>query len=119
MIWLTKAWEWTKKNWKWLLFPIGVTLFLLGKVSQRSLPPVLAPELVGAEEERIKANEEAEEEKVEAKVEKEKKIEAVEKEHAETIKALTDEQAEKVVELKDDPEKLNSFLLDVGRDVRS
>lgn len=117
-MWLTIAWSWLKKYWMWLLFPIGILIFILGKISVCKSPDVVAPELVGAEEERRKAQEGADRQVFIATKEREKKLDEIRKEHEQVIKDLTDEQRGQVKELEEDPDKLNDFLLDVGRQIR-
>lgn len=118
MIWLGKVWAWLKKNWKYILFPIGilVAIFtLLGKRKQN----VVAPELVGAEEKKIKARRKADKKLKKADEERTVTLEEVEKEHSTTIAKLTRAQRDKVKELKEDPDELNSFLLQVGEEIRA
>lgn len=118
MTWLSKAWAWVKKNWRWLLFPIGVLLFIVGKASAKKNYKVVNPELVGAEKEMRKAREEAEAQIQDAKTRRLEDTAKIEEEHAATIDKLTDEQLARAAELKDDPEELNSYLLDVGKEIR-
>jgi hypothetical protein len=118
MIWLSTAWAWIKKNWKWLLFPIGILLFVLGKASSKKNFTVVNPELTGAEQEKLKAREEAEAKIQDAKEKRRVGVAKVEQEHAETIDKLTDEQLARAAELKDDPEELNTYLLDIGKEIR-
>jgi hypothetical protein len=117
--WTLKALPWLKRNWKWLLFPIGIIAFIGGFLLRRRRPDVVAPELVGAAETALKANDKAEEEREEAREEKDEKIAEIEKEHATTVAKLTRKQRDDVEELKDDPDKLNDYLLDVGKDIRN
>lgn len=38
MIWLTtRAWPWLKKNWKWVLFPVGILLAIATAITTASL----------------------------------------------------------------------------------
>ena len=118
-LWLKKAGAWLKANWKSVLlgiFTLGIGL-LVGKALKKP-SVVVAPELVGAEEERQKAQEAEDKARAKAAQERADKLEEVEKAHSETIKQLTDGQREKVDELRDDPEKLNSYLISVGKDLR-
>jgi hypothetical protein len=102
----------------WLLFPVGVLLFILGKLSVRKPPDVVAPEVFGAAEERRRAQEEADKKVEAAEAERERKLEEVRSRHSGLIKELTAEQEEKAEALIDDPAALNDYLLDVGTQVR-
>lgn len=117
-MWLITAWNWLKKYWVWLLFPIGILLFVVGRLTRKDLLDVVAPEVVGAEEERRKAQEAADKKAFEAELERQRELDLVREKHDELIQDLTDEQREKAKELESDPKKLNEFLLDVGRTVR-
>lgn len=117
-MWLLTAWRWLKKYWMWLLFPVGIFVFIVGRLTARRLPDVVAPEIVEAEENRRRAQEEADRQVEEAEAEREQKLDEIREEHAETVSKLTEAQKEKAAELVDDPEKLNEFLTNVGREVR-
>jgi flagellar motility protein MotE (MotC chaperone) len=119
-IWAVKAWFWFRKNWKAVL--LGVTTLGLGLLLGRAFkkrPEVVAPELVEHAEVSDKADKKAEEEIVVAQLERDTRLKEIDEEHADTIKNLTDEQKEKASELENDPDELNEFLLDVGKDVRN
>lgn len=113
---LKKVWEWLKRNWKYILFPVGILLALF---AYRRRPDVIAPRLLEAEEARKKAAEEAEKKIQKAREERDKRIEEIEKEHSSTVSKLTDEQRSRLEELREDPDELNSFLLGVGKEIRS
>lgn len=115
---MSTAWAWVKKNWKWLLFPIGILLFVIGKVSAKKSYRVINPELVDAEKTKRKAREESEAKNLEAKKERDKRLAEVVEAHDTKLQNLTAEQNEKVDELRDDPERLNEYLLEVGKDIR-
>lgn len=115
---LLLVWNWVKRYWKWLLFPIGILLFLLGRFTIKKPTPVIAPELVRASEEEKKAREEAEKRALAAELERERKLLEINAKHEETLKKMTDEQKHKAKELEAQPEKLNEFLLEVGKQIR-
>jgi flagellar biosynthesis component FlhA len=118
MIFLLKVLAWVKKYWKWLLFPIGVLLFFLGKLTARRPPDVVAPELVEADKKAEEASREAERKRIEAALERDMVVSELKKEHAEIVSKLTNEQQEKVKEFEKNPAALNRFLLDVGKSAR-
>lgn len=109
------AWEWLKKNWHWVLFPVGILLVVLG---YRRKAPVVAPALVGADEVQEREDTKADAVKAQALADRDKKIAEVTQQHSAVIAQLTDTQRKEADSLQEDPEKLNAFLLDVGRDMR-
>lgn len=120
MVWYLKAWLWLKKNWKWLLLPVGIVLFLVGRVSKKTRKiEVVSPELVGAGEEKGKLLVELSDEITIVEKEKVEKLQKIEKEHAETVKKLTEDQKKEADSLREDPDALQEYLLQVGKDVRS
>jgi len=118
MPWFTLAKAWLKKNWKWLVFPVGIALYLLGYYAHKK-PVVVAPESVGAAAVKEQAKEEAKKSEAQAEEERLLNLATITNEHANTIKHLTDEQKEKAKELSADPVKLNDFLIDVGKSIRN
>jgi hypothetical protein len=115
--WSFTALPWLKKNWRWLVLPVGIALFLAGYLIRKK-PKVLAPEMVGASEVERNATDDAAAAVAAAVKEKDERLAEIEKEHAATLEKLTDGQRAKVKELHEDPEKLNDFLLHIGRDIR-
>ena len=115
--WRSAAWPWLKKNW-WLvvLFPIGV-LAVINKVF-RPHTSVVTSELLEAESTRHEVEEAAREARELALEQKTARIIEVQEEHAAVVAELTEDQASKAGALLDDPEALNSYLLQVGKDVR-
>lgn len=120
MLVLTKVWEWLKKYWKYILFPVGIVLGVIAAVAARRSTPVnvVAPKEVETEPERDAANAAAVQKAKEAEAARDAAIKKVEAEHAATLKVLTDEQKGKVAELQEDPDELNKFLLSVGKSIR-
>ena len=119
LLFLRKVWTWIKKYWKYLLFPVGIVLGIIAMVSgRRRVGNVVAPGELETEGERTQANEEAQQKAREAAEAKKKAVESLEREHADTIKKLTDQQKKEVDGLRGDPDKLNEFLLGVGKEVR-
>lgn len=117
--WTEKALPWLKRNWMWLLLPVGIILFLLGRGSKPTRKiDVVSTKLHGADAKREELKKELAEKVKELDDEKVDKISTVVKEHKETIEKLTNEQKGEADNLLGDPDKLNSYLLEVGRRVR-
>mgnify|MGYP001244304738 FL=1 len=118
-VFFSKAWEWLKKYWMWVLFPIGLlVLGAKGLALLKRPAPVLPPELVGASQTAESERRIAEQRAREAETARAQKITQVEAEHLDVIRKLDEEQYKKVEELRDDPDKLNEYLLQVGKDMR-
>lgn len=115
LIALKKAWTWVKANWKWILFPVGLLLLFLALNRKKT---VGSTSLLEAGEVKDDAREEANKRIEEAGQEREKKIQQIEEDHADTIAKLTEAQKGRVEELRGDPDELNSFLLNVGKEIR-
>ncbi len=119
LLFLRKVWSWLKKYWKYLLFPVGIVLGILAMISKKKdVGDIVAPKEVETEGERNQANAEARELSEEAKVERDEKVSKVKRKHFETVMKLTDKQKAEVSELEKDPEELNEYLLNVGKEIR-
>lgn len=117
MTWYAKAWEWTKTNWMWLLFPIGIALYLVGRASGGTTT-VVSPASLLVRDSIAKNDAAAEAAKVRAAEALAARLKEIEAKHAATLEVLTLAQEAKVEELRSDPEALNAFLLSVGKDIR-
>lgn len=113
--WLKKAWDWLVMHWKWLL-PLLAALFWL--LLRQKKVVVESGEIVGHDQAVADADakEAAQVTAVEAvEVEKLKQVDA---EHDAAVTKLNDKlkaEADKAVET---PEDTNSFLNEVGEDMR-
>lgn len=114
--WAATAWPWLKANWKWvILFPVMLVVWLSGKRSGAVTVTNDDHESNEAEAYRDQVEAQAAA-KVEAlDVTRKERVKAVVAEHKETIEQLNRDQQAQADELLEDPEELNSFLLNVGR----
>ena len=118
-LFLKKVWEWAKKYWMYLLFPVGLVVGIVTMLSRTKTPtPVVAPELLEAEKDKLLAEEEAAKKIREAEAKHAAEVKEIEEKYAATIATLTQKQQERVEELRKDPNELNSFLLSVGKSMR-
>lgn len=113
--WLETARPWLQKNWQWVLFPIGILLFVLEAMSRKSPDPVTidptaaADERAKIEEETLKKQQAAERARL---AEQERKIEAgADQARQDREKAQTSE----VTALREDPEELKRRMLATGK----
>lgn len=117
---LSAAWAWLERNWKTIglivVFPIGL-LVLLSKL-QRPKVLVTSPEL--SEHRRLEKSLQQQSEKAKLEVVKRKaeRDEEIEVEFEEEIAEVREEAHDDVARLRTDPEAINEFLKQVGRDVR-
>jgi hypothetical protein len=114
---MTKAWPWLKKNWAWIVLPVGLLILVL-KAFGRQRISVVAPELIGAAEEQSSAKAEADARVSEAGRVRAEDSDHINAEHSAAVDRLVGSQAAKVGPLLEDPDALNDFLKDVGKDMR-
>ena len=93
---MIQLWAWIKRNWKWILFPIGALLALAGAVSRRRIGSVPPPSLARAGEEAL-AQVEA------ASKARDLKLVELQVEHHERLTRMSDEQKKELRELQDKP----------------
>ncbi len=117
LLWLKAAWDWLKRNWMWILLPVGV-LVAVARLFKGGSPPVIAPGSVEASRVQTAEREKADAAVQKADEERKAKLEEIEKEHGEALSKLTEEQSNKVAELVDDPDALNDYLLKVSKGMR-
>jgi hypothetical protein len=112
--WSSKALPWLKKNWKWVVFPIGILLLL----ANRSRGPQASSELAGAAKAAEKINKKAEVKAAEAAADLEEGVADAVEEHDEVVLDLIEETKKNTDEIRKDPEKVNKFLKGVSDKVR-
>lgn len=102
MIWLTtKAWPWIKKNWKWVLFPIGIAVAIMTAVTTASLLAQYAEPPRDLDEKTREALKKLRN----AEVVRDQKIAELEQRKVERLKELTEDQQAELDELRDRPLK--------------
>ncbi len=95
IIFLKWAYYWSKRNWKWILFPIGAAITLAGYIAGRSKKLVLvAPDLGDAGETAIDAT-------VAAGEERDRKLEELREKNQARLETLNIEQQKELEGLKD------------------
>lgn len=115
--WQMRALPWLKKNWQWVLLPVGLVMALVRLMATRGTT-VVAPELLEADVAEKKASDQATRRVEVAEVKKEVAIAKIAKEHREVLMNLTAEQMATASKLGEDPVALHNYLLDVGKKMR-
>ena len=103
--------DWLKKNWQWILFPVGILLLVLRLLPRRTPTTDPLPIEKTAEAEKNKAVEKAAEKR------DEEQAKAV-TEHDKDVSELEDTQRRIAVKLENNPKALNDFLKDAGKKAR-
>jgi hypothetical protein len=100
ILFLKKAWEWIKKYWKWLLFPVGILAaiisFVIGRSSRDTIPPTPIPDLGKEGEEALEVAKKAAEER-------DAKLAELRAKHQARLEQMDVEQKKQLEELKDKP----------------
>lgn len=103
------AWRWLKKYWKWIVFPVGLTLAALAWLSRSKGPELPA---TGTTDEA--ADEAMAAYKAAARVYQEK-VREVHKKVEERLKTASEEQLKEYEELKDKPiEEIAKWIDDLA-----
>lgn len=106
---LKKIWAWLKANWKWLLFPVGIALFIIGRLSSGSRTTTIDP--TAAADERAKVEKDRRERELQEERDRlRERLAEVHREHQAKLQQLTDDQMGRAAELEGDPEALNAWL---------
>jgi hypothetical protein len=109
-----KVWPWLKKWWKWMLFPIGILLFILSL--RRRTTTVVVSDGHATDLAIKKHDEQIAQQVTEAEAKAAAELKKIEEQHAATIESLNAAQRLKYEELKQQgPREINAWLLRVGR----
>lgn len=102
----------------WLLFPVGVFIYLAGRQQGKVVVVDKREESDAARvfEEKVEARKQAAIDELDQALVQ--RTEAVVREHTEAINALTEEQRMVADELLDNPDELRNYLMGVGRRAR-
>lgn len=117
-LWLLKAWGWLKRNWKWLLLPVGVVLYLVGRASSKKEVSVLSPGLVAHEEVKAKLDAEAAQKKQAADEKAAAQLSGIEANRSAKVSSETQKQVDEIEAVQGDPAKVTDLLKNIGKDIR-
>lgn len=118
MPWYASAWEWLKKNWKWLLLPIGLLLWFIGRSSGKREVTVTSTALGEHEAMARQLDAEAAQQKATADAKESSALAGIAANQSAQTAAATQKQIDAAAAAEGDPYKVNSLLLDVGKDMR-
>jgi hypothetical protein len=113
--WNLHAWPWLKRNWQWILLPVGL-LMLYARL--RAKPQVVPSEVAGAAATQLDATSKYVQRVDEAVEARDTQRKQLEQEHAEDVTQFVEDAAEEVPRLQADPKQANDFLKNVGRKMR-
>ena len=118
-VWAFRTKEWLKKYWKWLLFPIGILLLILGYgLAPRRKVVVTSTALAGADEAKVRINEVASTKVREADAKEAGQLAGIAAQQAAAVASGTQEQIAAVDAAQGDSDKVNALLVGVGKQMR-
>lgn len=113
------AWAWLKKYWHWLLFPIGILLFVLGRLGAKKAPIVVVDsELAGHQKVVEQANADAQRAQQEAAKNASTELGGIAAHHASEVDEVGRQQTAEVEAARGDLDKTNDLLKQLGKDMR-
>jgi hypothetical protein len=104
-VWMFLTWEWLKRNWKWLLLPLGVLLWFLGRVTAKKEVIITSTALAEADTAQADAKEAAQ-------------LSGIAAQHSAAVAVATQKQIDAAADAQGDSEAVNSILAGVGKDMR-
>lgn len=117
-IWMFLTWEWLKRNWKWLLLPLGVLLWLLGRVTAKKVVTITSTAVADADAAKVAINAKADEQRERADAKEVAQLAGIASQQAAAVTAATQAQLGAAAAAQGDPEQVNELLQAVGRDIR-
>lgn len=99
MIVLTKIWGWLKRNWKWVLFPVGLLMFIGGIIIAATSRDTDIPD----PPDFGKEGEDLAKEIAEAAAERDRQLEELRVKNQQRLEQLDADQQKELEELKDKP----------------
>lgn len=116
---IEKVWAWIKANWKWLLGPLGVLIWLVARATTSKTAPTIADgEIVGHDEAMAEADHLASVQKAQADAASQAQHAQIDAGHAAAVGALDKSLIAEADAVRDDSDKVNSYLKDTGKELR-
>jgi hypothetical protein len=117
-IWLFLTWEWLKRNWKWLLLPLGVLFWFLGRVTAKKKVTITSTALAEADSAKVAIDEKAEAQRELADAKEATQLAGIASRQAAAVTAATQAQVGAAAAAQGDPEQVNALLQAVSKDLR-
>lgn len=114
--WARTAWAWLIRDYHWayVLFPIGILLFL----SRKRDVTVISPELHKADAVKEKIEEKVVEQERKAEKERESSVSEAQEDHAQNLSDLLHAQQRTVQTIEGKPDDLTKAMLNSGKKAR-
>jgi len=116
-VWALQAWPWFQKNWRWVLFPIGILLLVLGWTRRTSVT-VAGSSLLEADQNAKKLADQAAIKTQEAATLRDIKVDEADHALNVTVEAIQAHEKADAPVLAQDPDALNQALLAIGKQQR-
>lgn len=117
-LWFKAAWEWLKKYWKWLIFPAGILLYIIGRLSAKKEVTVVSPGLVAHEEVKNQLEAEAAQKKAQADLAATTQLSEIAADHNAQVASATKQQISEIEAAQGKPEEVTDLLKRVGKEIR-
>lgn len=116
-LWIVKIAAWFKTHWRWVIFPVGILMLVLGW-SRKTTVVVNSPVLEGADKKKVELEAAAQKAALEAAQQRDKTIQQADATEQKATGAVIADQQQKLPGLESDPDALNAELLQVGKQQR-
>lgn len=117
-VWVWKIVAWFQRNWRWVLFPLGIAVAVLGWTRKTQII-VPSPTLDEAAEKERKLAEQAAKEEADAKARMDQKVQDADHKLETKVEEQRTQQIDEAKTLEQDPDTLNKVLTEVGKAQRS
>jgi hypothetical protein len=119
-VWVFLTKEWLERNWKWLLFPVGLLLLLVGYVLAPRKKVVVTSSVAAEADKAIdKIDAEADVKRRQADATTAAQLAGISSQHSASVAAATQQQLDATDAAQGDSGRVNDLLLDVGRQMRN
>lgn len=117
-MWLLTAWAWLKRNWKWLLLPIGVAAWLFGRAFGKKTVAVQSSALEAHDELERQVVKDAAKQKEAIRAQEQQQLSGLDAAHSAAVTAATQTVINEAADAQGDSDKVNEFLQGVSKDLR-
>jgi hypothetical protein len=117
-VWLFLTWEWLKRYWKWLLLPLGILLWFLGRATAKKEVTVTSTALAESDTAKAAIDAKALEQTAQADAKEAAQLAVVTSQRSAAVAAATQTQIDAASAAQGDSGAVNSILTNVGKDMR-